>query len=108
LTRLGLSVRAVTGRKPGSGPSGTGALVVALVTATFIMSCASGGGKKGCAKPREYQASDSREPLKVPDNLDEPDRSARLIVPEARAEDTESDAEQPCLDQPPDYFDRKL
>jgi hypothetical protein len=46
--------------------------------------------------------------LTVPNDLDEPDRSGKLLIPEIREEDEEPGADRPCLDQPPDYFDRKL
>jgi uncharacterized lipoprotein len=86
------------------GSSATAVLALCLC----VCGCAGGGGKRACSKPQEYQASETGNSLTVPNDLDEPDRSGKLLIPEAREEEAEPDADRPCLDQPPDYFDRKL
>jgi len=56
-----------------------------------------------CAKPQEYQTSESVEGLKVLPGMDAPDQSESLEIP------SENDVKlyperQPCLEKPPDYF----
>jgi len=64
------------------------------------------GGTQACDKEQEYQVSGSIEPLRVPDNLDQPDRSTALSIPESSPEVKEREEGDPCLENPPDYFGR--
>jgi len=66
----------------------------------------SGASSKSCNKPREYQASKSVAPLQVPEGLDTPDQRARIVIPESRVTVAEPPADRPCLERPPDYFDK--
>ena len=94
--------------KSDTARSGFGGVFTFVAICALISGCAGGGGKRACSKQREYQASETTGSLTVPNNLDEPDRSGKLIIPEVREEDEEPAGDQPCLDQPPDYFERKL
>ena len=94
--------------KSDTARSGLGGAFAFVAICVLVSGCAGGGGKRACSKPREYQASETTGSLTVPNNLDEPDRSGKLLIPEVREEDEEPVGDQPCLDQPPDYFDRKL
>ncbi|MAF82979.1 MAG: hypothetical protein QGH93_04255 [Gammaproteobacteria bacterium] len=78
----------------------------AVVLMCGLSGCFFGGGKPSCNKPQEYQVSESIEALQVPDGLDQPDRSAALIIPEASPGAKAREADDPCLDSPPDYFGR--
>jgi len=91
---------------PGSRRAGSGLAIAFSVI--FLCGCAGGGSKRACSKPQEYQASESTASLTVPGGLDEPDRSGELVIPELRDENGGPGDDQPCLEQPPDYFDRKL
>ena len=102
-----LKVGAVTSQNSVSGYSGGPGAIATLALCLCVCACA-GGGKRTCSKPQEYQASETADSLTIPNDLDEPDRSGKLLIPEAREEKAEPDADRPCLDQPPDYFDRKL
>jgi uncharacterized lipoprotein len=93
-------------RRPAVGRHAGAGLALALIL--VVVGCSGGGGTRNCNKPQEYQASTSTAPLAVPDALDEPDRSGKLVIPEARSPGDEVEGDQPCLEQPPDYFDRKL
>ncbi|MDP7419117.1 MAG: hypothetical protein QF483_04480, partial [Gammaproteobacteria bacterium] len=64
------------------------------------------GGQPSCNKPQEYQVSENIESLQVPDGLDQPDRSAALTIPQASPDAKVREADDPCLDSPPDYFGR--
>jgi len=64
------------------------------------------GGKPACEKQREYHASDSIDPLRVPDDLDQPDRTAGLVIPELSPNAEKREQGGPCLEEPPDYFGR--
>ena len=85
---------------------------VRLMAATlFVSICIAGcfgGGKNACKKPQEYQSSQKAPPLELPDDLDEPDRAGELAIPDAAAQQEQSSEDRPCLERPPDYFDRKL
>ncbi len=94
--------------KPDTAGSGLGRAFAFVAIGVLVSGCAGGGGKRDCSKPREYQASETSGSLTVPNNLDEPDRSGTLLIPEGHEEDEEPGDDRPCLDQPPDYFDRKL
>ena len=107
-----LNAGAVIVRNRVSGRSGA---IAAVTLCLCVCGCAGGGGKRACNKPQEYQSSETTSSITVPNDLDEPDRSGKLLIPEAREEDLEyffikeePGADRPCLDQPPDYFDRKL
>ena len=79
----------------------------ALTLALALSGC--GGNKKTaediCDKPQEYQTSRSTEGLRIPDNLDEPDRSTALVIPDEHKAGVYPDG-RPCLERPPDYFGR--
>jgi len=64
------------------------------------------GGKPSCDKPQEYQASDTIEPLQVPDGLDSPDQSGALTIPPRSADAKKRQTDDPCLERPPDFFGR--
>jgi len=81
----------------------SGLLVVVLVCG---LSGCFFGGRAACEKPKEYQDSDSIEPLRVPDGLDQPDRSAGLVIPELSPDAEKREQDGPCLEEPPDYFGR--
>jgi uncharacterized lipoprotein len=78
---------------------------IALVLLCTLSGCSS-GGKASCDKQQEYQASGSIEPLQVPDDMDQPDRSSALSIPELSSGAKEGEEVDPCLEAPPDYFGR--
>jgi len=61
------------------------------------------GGERTCIDPDSpYLSARNREPLRVPDDLAQPNRSEALTIPEAgSAPRTER---RSCLDEPPSYF----
>ncbi len=65
------------------------------------------GGDKGCNKTYEYQVSKSVPPLEVPTDLDEPNRAGGLVIPVEGEGAGSAPQDQPCLDQPPDYFEKE-
>ena len=71
-----------------------------------VLSGCSSGGKGACKKKQEYQVSGSIEPLQVPDGLDQPDRTSALSIPEQSPGAKEREKDDPCLENPPDYFGR--
>lgn len=80
-------------------------IFIAVVMLCMLSGCFS-RGNSACNKQQEYQESDSIEPLKVPADLDQPDRSSALSIPEQPPEAKERDKDDPCLENPPDYFGR--
>ncbi|MDJ0928364.1 MAG: hypothetical protein QNJ73_12035 [Gammaproteobacteria bacterium] len=79
----------------------------ALTLVAALSAC--GGDKKTaadiCDKPQEYQASRSVDDLSIPKDLDEPDRSGALVIPDEHKAGVYPDG-RPCLERPPDYFGR--
>ena len=85
------------------------AVVIGGVLTLAIALSACGGNKKTasdiCDKPQEYQASRSADTLTIPENLDAPDRSGALVIPDEHKAGVYPDG-RPCLERPPDYFGR--
>ena len=79
-----------------------GAVLIFGLSGCFLR----GGGMPSCNKEQEYQSANNIEPLRVPDGLDQPDRSNSLIIPPASAGAKERQKGDPCLEDPPDYFGR--
>ena len=76
-----------------------------LATAT-LGGCFFGGESKACHKPQEYQGSQEVEPLVVPDDLDEPVREGALVIGDGPRATSPLPKDEPCLEEPPDYFGR--
>ncbi|HHQ13492.1 MAG TPA: hypothetical protein ENK16_00535 [Chromatiales bacterium] len=82
--------------------------LILLVWAVLLLAACSSGARKNrevCNEPQEYQAARSVPPLKIPEGLDEPDRSERLVIP-GKADPNPYPNGRPCLERPPDYFGR--
>lgn len=82
------------------------AAACAVVLLALLLSGCFGGGRQACDKAQEYQAGRSVEALRVPDGLDRPDRSATLVIPEVSPDAKRREKGEPCLETPPDYFER--
>lgn len=76
---------------------------VALLSVVVLAGCFSSSPDKRCAKPKEYQKSSTLPDLKIPEELEVPDRSATMVVPPAPLAD-QGGVVSDCLDRPPDYF----
>lgn len=64
---------------------------------------ACGGSSRTCVDPDEpYLAARSQPPLRTPEGLTQPDRSAALAIPEAQP--TVNKSGSGCLAEPPSYF----
>ena len=70
--------------------------------------CFLGGGDKACSRSDEYQVSKSVPPLEVPADLDEPNRAGELVIPGGGQGAGNQPEDGPCLDHPPDYFEKTL
>jgi hypothetical protein len=62
-----------------------------------------GNDEVRCAKPQEYQTSESVDGLRVLPGMDAPDQSESLEIP-SENEVKLYPERQPCLEKPPDYF----
>ena len=79
-------------------------MVLVLITAPFLSGCFF-GGSESCNKAQEYQSSKSVKPLEVPTDLESPDEPNKLVIPPGEKQTQPRPKGQPCLDEPPDYFD---
>jgi len=76
------------------------AAVLMVVALAALSAC--GGHSRNCENTSDpYLAARSSEPLKVPDGMTQPDRSAALAVPNPPAT---SKSGSGCLAEPPSYF----
>jgi hypothetical protein len=71
---------------------------------TSLAAC--GGSDSVCTRPDEpYLSARSNVPLRVPGDMNPPERNAALSVPDAQARADRSMADRGgCLDEPPSYF----
>lgn len=90
----------------GGRPCGTVAArwVVLIFCAGLLNGCFFGSKTKACHKPQEYQSSSEVEKLQVPDDLDAPNREGALVIAEGARATQPVPQDQPCPEQPPDYF----
>jgi hypothetical protein len=79
--------------------------VAPLLFVTFVLS-ACGGADRTCEDSDEpYLAAANNPPLKIPEGMSSPDRSAALEVPPARTtQDGAKRTGSGCLAEPPSYF----
>lgn len=77
--------------------------LVLLGVAVLPALAACGGSSRNCVDPDEpYLGARSNAPLRTPEGLTQPDRSAALAIPEAPA--SKGQAGSGCLAEPPSYF----
>ncbi|MDH3512809.1 MAG: hypothetical protein OER85_18365 [Gammaproteobacteria bacterium] len=90
------------------GRGGCGTVVarctVLILCAGLLSGCFFGSKTKACHKPQEYQSSTEVEKLQVPDELDAPNREGALVIAEGARATQPVPQDQPCPEQPPDYF----
>ncbi|MGI9329703.1 MAG: hypothetical protein ACR2QB_03225 [Gammaproteobacteria bacterium] len=87
-----------------SEPLRSASLVLLGVCCLSLSACFFGGNEEvRCAKPQEYQTSESVQSLQVLPGMDAPDQSESLEIPD-ESEVKLYPERQPCLEKPPDYF----
>jgi hypothetical protein len=84
----------------------TGFRIILIACATALGGCFFGGGSKACHKPQEYHTSAEAPPLIVPEDLDPPERDGALVIGGGPRATEPIPKNQPCLEEPPDYFGR--
>lgn len=80
----------------------TGIMLLAVLTAAC-------SGERGlrCEESTRYESSTTAPPIRVPDDLDPPDESEALVipqVPETELATASGEDEGECLETPPDFF----
>ncbi len=80
-------------------------ILIALTCLVALTGCNRGYKPRACEKPKEYHAQKSIPPLTVPDDLDAPDPSASVQIPDLPGLEEGEAPRGPCLEEPPDYFD---
>jgi len=61
-----------------------------------------------CLKPQVYQKSRNAPLVSIPAGLDAPNDEDRLVIPEPSPLAEQRYHESPCLQMPPDYFERPV
>ncbi len=79
-------------------------LILVLITVPLLSGCFF-GGSQSCNKAQEYQSSKSVKPLEVPAGLESPQEPNKLVIPPGEKQTQPRPKGEPCLDEPPDYFD---
>jgi hypothetical protein len=75
-----------------------------LCVSAMALLTACGGSSRVCeARQEPYQTAQNNAPLRIPSGLSEPDRSASMVIPEAKPSAKRRDPTR-CLDEPPSYF----
>ena len=80
------------------------ALTLIPFAGILLAGCFFGGGTQRCHKPQEYQSSRSIEPIDIPEGLNAPDESTKLVIPPGDLQRQPVPKGEPCLEKPPDYF----
>lgn len=76
-----------------------------LFTLVVPLLAACGGRAKNCVDPDEpYLSARNNPPLRVPDGMTTPDRSAGLMIPAASPDASPRASGSGCLAEPPSYF----
>ncbi len=75
--------------------------------ATLAASALAACSGYSCREPQVYQSARSVPALEVPEDLSEPEDETQLVIPRAAEDAPERDPEDPCLDQPPEYFEEE-
>jgi hypothetical protein len=87
-----------------TGAKGIALLLVSLVLLGGCFFRAS--PEERCVRPQEYQSSQSIGDLRVPADLDTPNQSESMEIPDEG--EVEYPEGRPCLEMPPDYFGRPV
>ena len=74
-------------------------LTVSLSILALLAACG-GEGSLACDEPRRYQQAIDRDRLKTPDDLDAPEASREMPVPQANPRPERPEG-SPCLELPP-------
>ena len=83
-------------------------LVTAIVLLASLAAC-SRDDQILCDDTARYSTADSIPPERIPDGLSPPDETESLRLPPPPSETARRSAEDPCLEQPPPFFeDREL
>lgn len=93
-------------KTPSTACAQAGFRIILIACATALGGCFFGGGSKACHKPQEYHTSKETPPLIVPEDLDEPERDGALVIGGGPRATKPIAKDQPCLEEPPDYFGR--
>ena len=80
------------------------ALLLVPIAAMLLSGCFF-GRSQSCNKPQEYQSSKSVKTIEVPAGLDTPEEPNKLVIPPGEMQTQPIPKGEPCLDEPPDYFD---
>jgi uncharacterized lipoprotein len=92
-----------------TGPARVPSLgIVLTLVSVGLSACFFGGRDQSCRKQGEYQRSASAAQIKIPEGLDTPRPSDRLVIPEVTLDEDAVPPDNPCLEQPPDFFGRPL
>jgi uncharacterized lipoprotein len=82
---------------------------LAGAVAMLLASVALAGCATTACEPADYVGATSVPPMRVPDNLDPPDQTRALRIPDVQGERTaRRTSDGRCLEAPPDYFSEGL
>ncbi|MGH8496275.1 MAG: hypothetical protein ACREVN_09070 [Gammaproteobacteria bacterium] len=76
--------------------------ILGTVLAALALAACSG---YSCRGPQVYESAHSVPPLVIPEDLAETENPTKLIIPRAEESAPERGPDDPCLDQPPDFFE---
>ena len=83
-------------------------LTVMVLSVVLLSGCIFSSGKEKCHKPQEYQQAKPAPRVRVPDGMTPLPDSSRLPVPYGEAQSEAIPKDEPCLIEPPGYYDQPV
>jgi uncharacterized lipoprotein len=80
-------------------------LICVSLLALLVAAC-SGERRLSCVDTERYESSVTRPPIRVPDDLNPPDESDALVIPQVSTTELSDAAPQGCLEAPPGFFEQ--
>ena len=85
--------------------TGPARLALVLVTSLLVAACSG----VSCERPERFAGAGSVAPIEVPEGMGTPDTSRAMRIPQPPLEEPRMiNRRGPCLESPPDFFDRPL
>lgn len=84
-------------------------LLVSIAVVWWFSACSGEAGLR-CENQERYLGSEEIAPIQVPDDLDSPDETDALRVPQVEGSVEEADipSDGPCTESPPEFFEAGL
>jgi hypothetical protein len=79
-------------------------VIPGIAAGLLVGGCSFWRSETNCKSVQEYQSSADIKPVVIPQGLDPPDASGKLVIPNAPPPTQPLSENAACLAKPPDYF----